>query len=151
MTDHHWDDDFDLPEDLPDLEHHELPTADDPQLLDDHHAWEVPDEPDLPDLPGPEIVDTPEVTVTDDVVFPPTVDVGELPEPVDGFPWIDTGTLGVADPDGFTAPAEPVTAGELAAYAGVDLPEGADPWAVLAADEDPATSALARWWTPGEQ
>jgi hypothetical protein len=81
-------------------------------------------------------------------VFPPVVDVGPLPEPVDGFPWIDTGSLGlyqagIVDP----AAAAPVPAQDLAAYAAEDLPPGVDPWASLADSDDPATSALARWWS----
>lgn len=84
--------------------------------------------------------------------FPPALDVGDLPEPVDGFPWIDTGTLGVVA--GVVAgDAAPVTSdqlgADLAAYAATDLPPGADPWAEFAASDDPAISALARWWTPG--
>ncbi len=86
-----------------------------------------------------------------DLPFPPAVDVGELPEPVDGFPWIDTGTLGVvaadtiaADADAGTYPA--VHPGDLAAYAQEDLPPAVDPWAALAASDDPATSTLARFW-----
>ncbi|MFC7533125.1 hypothetical protein [Actinoplanes sp. GCM10030250] len=149
MTDHHWDDDFDLPDDVPDIDHHDLPEPEHDVLGSEH--WEAPEEPELPDWADPEVADVPDSTFEDDVVFPPTLDVGDLPEPVDGFPWIDTGTLGVADADGFTPVEEQVNPGELAAYAGVDLPAGADPWAALAADEDPATSALARWWTPGEQ
>jgi hypothetical protein len=83
-----------------------------------------------------------------DLPFPPAVDVGELPEPVDGFPWIDTGTLGVVDPDvAGTVPAT-VDSADLAAYAGTDLAPGVDPWAALAASDDPATSALARFWAP---
>ena len=83
-------------------------------------------------------------------LFPPVVDVGPLPEPVDGFPWIDTGSLGLVDA-GLVDPAQgfdPVHAGELAAYAAEDLPPGVDPWAALADSDDPATSALAKWWTP---
>ena len=86
--------------------------------------------------------------------FPPVVDVGPLPEPVDGFPWIDTGSLGLyhagpVEP----APAEPVEAQpvpaeDLAAYAAEELPPGVDPWAALADSDDPATSALAKWWRP---
>ncbi|MBG0565925.1 hypothetical protein [Actinoplanes aureus] len=149
MTDH-WDDDFDFepPDELPDLDQPDLahPDVDLPELSIDEPAfeepsWEDPQVPDQPDI-APEPADA---------VFPPALDVGELPEPVDGFPWVDAATLGPADAEGFTAPVEAVDAQELAAYAGVDLPAGADPWEVLAADEDPATSALARWWTPGEQ
>jgi hypothetical protein len=81
-------------------------------------------------------------------MFPPVVDVGPLPEPVDGFPWIDTGSLGLyhsglVDP----AAAAPVPAEDLAAYAAEDLPPGADPWAALADSDDPATSTLAKWWS----
>ena len=34
-----------------------------------------------------------------------------------------------------------------AAYAAEDLPPGVDPWEALAGSEDPATGALARWWS----
>jgi len=86
-------------------------------------------------------------------LFPPAVDVGPLPEPVDGFPWIDTGSLGLyhagLDQAGLAEPAaEPVAAQDLAAYAAEDLPPGVDPWAALADSDDPATSALAKWWHP---
>jgi hypothetical protein len=82
-------------------------------------------------------------------LFPPLVDVGPLPEPVDGFPWIDPGSLGLyhSGPVG-AGTDEPVPAGDLAAYAAQDLPPGVDPWAELAGSDDPATSALARWWQP---
>ncbi|GAB1640426.1 hypothetical protein [Krasilnikovia sp. MM14-A1259] len=79
-------------------------------------------------------------------VFPPALDVGPLPEPVDGFPWIDTGSLGLVDPAAVHLPVEHPDAAGLAAYAGADLPPGADPWQALADSDDPATSALARWW-----
>ncbi|MFI7545430.1 hypothetical protein [Actinoplanes sp. NPDC049599] len=88
-------------------------------------------------------------------LFPPVVDVGPLPEPVDGFPWIDTGSLGLyhagllEPPAGEPVDAQPVPAEDLAAYAAEDLPPGVDPWAALADSEDPATSALAKWWQPG--
>lgn len=146
MTDHwdHDDFDFDPPDDLP------VPSLDSPA------DWDLPE--DLPeDLPDilPDVPDLPDLSeaaaaVADDVTFPPALDV-DLPEPVDGFPWIDTATLGAGDTAGFVPPVEPVTAEELAAYAGVEIPPGADPWTILAASEDPATAALARWWTQGEQ
>jgi hypothetical protein len=118
----------------------------------------------LPDAgpePGP---DLPPVAVTDDMgpvgadpdavadagdepVFPPAVDVGPLPEPVDGFPWIDTSSLGLAAAGPLPVPDEPVDPRELAAYAAADLPPGVDPWAELAGSDDPATGALARWWS----
>jgi hypothetical protein len=92
-------------------------------------------------------------------VFPAALDVGDLPEPVDGFPWIDTGSLGVADPalvdadltdtdPTDTDPTDRVRPEELAEYAGTELPRGVDPWAALADSDDPATSALAKWWSP---
>ncbi|KUL30887.1 hypothetical protein [Actinoplanes awajinensis] len=124
------DHDPDLHE-LPELDHHDL-THHDP-LDDDGH-----DQPD-------HAHDT--VAATDD--FPPALDVGDLPEPVDGFPWVDATTLGSADT--YTPPLETVDPLALAAHAGVEIPDGADPWATLAASDDPAISALARWWTPGEQ
>ncbi|MEU4620534.1 hypothetical protein AB0G04_11225 [Actinoplanes sp. NPDC023801] len=146
MTDHwdHDDFDFDLPDDV-----------DVPQLpLADHVDVDPPDLPDLPDLPDPDTADVPALAdisaVADDPAFPPALDV-DLPEPVDGFPWIDPATLGAADPAGFLPPVENVTAEELAAYAGVDIPDGADAWSVLASSDDPATAALAKWWTQGEQ
>jgi hypothetical protein len=81
--------------------------------------------------------------------FPPTVDVGALPEPVDGFPWIDAGALGddAADPGAPLDPAAPDSA-DLAAYAGHDLPVAGEQWHRLAASDDPATAALARFWRP---
>jgi hypothetical protein len=162
MTDHH-----DLPDDpLPyddfgtwdHLPHHDpadgLPDPDDEpadpaEPLFDQSAAHYPDDiqpeatPPPTDLPA----EIPEMSV-DGVavdVFPPAVDVGELPEPVDGFPWTDPASLG---PDGDDADAdEPVQAAELAEYAAADLPPGADPWATLAGSDDPATAALARWWS----
>jgi hypothetical protein len=106
---------------------------------DGHPGW---------DDPGHVAWDDPEAAAADHVdVFPPALDVGELPEPVDGFPWIDTGSLGVVDPGPTVEHLDPVRAEELAAYAGEELPPGQDPWAALAGSDDPATSALARWWT----
>jgi hypothetical protein len=84
-------------------------------------------------------------------VFPPALDVGPLPEPVDGFPWIDTGSLGLVDPATVHTAVDPVDPHELAEYAGTELPPGADPWAVLADSEDPATANLARWWAEHQQ
>lgn len=97
---------------------------------------------------GPVGADPDAVEPGDEAVsmFPPVVDVGPLPEPVDGFPWIDTGSLGLVDPAAVHAGA-PVDPHELAAYAAEELPPGVDPWAALADSEDPATGALARWWS----
>ena len=90
---------------------------------------------DLPDAPDPV------------EVFPPALDVGDLPEPVDGFPWIDTGSLGLVPGLPAAEILEPVQPQELAEYAATDLPPAVDPWAVLADSDDPATSALAKWWS----
>jgi hypothetical protein len=116
---------------LPAVEHHETtPTTDDVHIVDDHAdtvtAHDGYDDP------------------TD--VFPPTVDVGDLPEPVDGFPWIDTAALGTPDLAAHDGETQPVDPHELAEYAGTEIPPGADPWTVLADSDDPATSTLARFW-----
>jgi hypothetical protein len=98
--------------------------------------------------------------------FPASLDL-PLPEPVDGFPWADPALLGAApidaldpalhlgldpapglDPALGLDPAAPVDPAGLAASAGMELPPDADPWAVLAASDDPATNTLARWWAP---
>jgi hypothetical protein len=128
-------------------EHHAaspVDAEDEPWTPPEHDMGLVGADPDaLPDA-GPDPVD----------MFPQVVDVGPLPEPVDGFPWIDTGSLGVVDAHAIgtvdTHDAE-VTPQELAEYAGADLPPGADPWAALADSEDPATSTLARWWSEHQQ
>jgi hypothetical protein len=154
MTDHWGDFDFDdhhevvhhdVPDDLhADLGHVDVGHVDlghevhDLPEIEDHHAAIEPAPAD--DLPEP-----PEAAGD---LFPPALDVGDLPEPVDGFPWIDTATLGATpDPSGFTAPLEPVTPDELAAYAHTGQP--AD-WATLSESDDPATAALAKWWAPEE-
>ncbi|MBB2948189.1 hypothetical protein FB565_007972 [Actinoplanes lutulentus] len=146
MTDHWGDFDFDDHHDVPDVPddlHHEI----DHQAFeaeDHHHFEEEHTPPEIPDIPE---IDEPVVTLAEDL-FPPTLDIGDLPEPVDGFPWIDTTTLGSPDTTGFTAQEDPVTPDELAAYAHTSGP--AD-WTALADSDDPATAALARWWTPDEQ
>ncbi|BBH69604.1 hypothetical protein ACTI_62890 [Actinoplanes sp. OR16] len=156
MTDHWGDFDFDdhheapheAPDvdhlDVPDLDHHDLgPELHDDLQVEDHHPGFEDPEP----LAAPDVPELSETAGAEDL-FPPALDLGELPEPVDGFPWIDTATLGAPDAAGFTPPLDPVTPDELAAYAHTGQP--AD-WATLAESDDPATSALARWWTPDEQ
>jgi hypothetical protein len=84
--------------------------------------------------------------------FPDPLDVGPLPEPVDGFPWTDPAALGEADAAG--PPAEPAgqpPPADLTEYASEELPPGVDPWEALAASDDPATSTLARFWDPRRQ
>ena len=138
MNEHHWPDDHHDDEHGAEHVGHHDEVAEQPSEVvvdaDPHELATVGADPDaLPD--------------TDDPlgVFPPAVDVGPLPEPVDGYPWIDTGSLGPIDPAAVPAAAAP-DPGELAEYAAEDLPPGADPWAALAGSEDPATSALARFW-----
>jgi hypothetical protein len=118
-------------EPIPAAEHHSEVVVD----ADPHELATVGADPDaLPD--------------TDDQVgvFPPVVDVGPLPEPVDGYPWIDTGSLGLIDPATVPTAAGSPDPGELADYAAEDLPPGADPWAALAGSPDPAIAALAKFW-----
>jgi hypothetical protein len=153
--------DLDLHHDLPDDDVWEAPAHDEPLPEADHdpgyahhaeepaadHQAEVVAEADPQEMDTVG-ADPDALPDTDDQVgvFPPAVDVGPLPEPVDGYPWIDTGSLGVIDPAAVPAAAGP-DPDELAEYAATDLPPGADPWAALAGSEDPATSALARFWS----
>ncbi|AEV85229.1 hypothetical protein ACWT_4209 [Actinoplanes sp. SE50] len=145
--DHHlpdFDDSHDLPagHDLTDMSDlHDQHDHDDPGHDDAHHDDAQHDIAEIPDTHHDP------VALTDD--FPPHLEVGELPEPVDGFPWTDAATLGHAA--AYTPTTDPVDPHDLAAYAGLDVPEGSDPWTALTASDDPAISALARWWTPDEQ
>jgi hypothetical protein len=88
-----------------------------------------------------------------DPQFPPALELGEPPQPVDGFPWSDPTLLGHPQPgtDPTTAQAQLPAAdvADLAAYAASDLHAGTDAWAGLLDSDDPATSSLARWWAPG--
>ena len=165
--DHHYDDHHDEP--LP----FDEPAHDPGYQPDDHYQWaddhdhpvfeehadvapavdhhdEPPADP-QPEHTTAEIHDSVLEPADDPAgVFPPAVDVGDLPEPVDGFPWIDSGSLGLADPGTVhavnAAATEPVDPHELAEYAATELPPAADPWAALADSDDPATSTLARWF-----
>jgi len=142
------------------LPEHDLPEPHEPQ--DTHEAWAQSHEPqDTPEHYPPDQQDEPHelhtVGADPDALpepdaadafstFPPALDVGPLPEPIDGFPWIDTNSLGLVD--GPAAAINPeINPHDLAAYAGTELPPGVDPWAALADSDDPATSALAKWWS----
>ncbi len=88
---------------------------------------------------------------TQPVDFPLPLDLPDRPDPVDGYPWSDVDLLGdpgtAADWPGYVH-AVP-DAADLLSYAGIDAPGAAeDPWAVLLGSDDPAASALARWWGP---
>ena len=174
MSEHDWPDHHD-----DDHQPFEADASEDPGLPEPQDdAWHIPDD-DLPDhhepqiwedhahLPpaheefGPEAVEAHEVLeepAAEDAaaeVFPPMLDVGALPEPVDGWPWIDTSSLGLSHAGIVDQamldrlPAQDPQ--ELAAYAAEELPPGADPWAALAASEDPATATLAEFYRPGDQ
>ena len=123
----------------------------DPPPTDDHHDHTPEPEPEPAHTTAGEHDTLPETPDDPAAVFPPALELGALPEPVDGFPWIDTGSLGLADPGTLhalttAAPLEPVNPHDLAEYAATELPPTTDPWAALADSDDPATSALARWW-----
>ena len=79
--------------------------------------------------------------------FPPALDLGDLPEPVDGPPWTDAALLGDGPLDDPSVDGSPDVA-DLYSYAGLTPPAGDDPWTALLTAEDPATAALARWWAP---
>ena len=81
--------------------------------------------------------------------FPPQLDIGEPPEPVDGFPWSDPAVLGEEHDTGAAATAGSPPADDLLAYDAHEAPDGTDAWQVLAGSDDPATSSLARFWAPG--
>ncbi|GIF76133.1 hypothetical protein [Asanoa siamensis] len=134
--------------------------ADDPfapdALVSDHHNWAAGLDEDGTDGLGP--IDAthlfgtdPDVSAYTDALwptpeFPAALDLGAaLPEPIDGAPWTDPASLGVAGPADLVAGDAPEPA-DLAAYAGLD--PASSGWEALVGSEDPATSALARFWGP---
>lgn len=159
MTDHHdfGDDDHydDGPPPFDDHGHpdphpyaeepwHEEPSGSFPGPLLDEPAADPDPVADAPAETGPDPV--PPAAGDPVEVFPPALEV-QLPEPVDGFPWIDTGSLGPVDAGVVDPAGDPVRPEELAEYAATELPPAADPWAALADSDDPATAALAKWWS----
>lgn len=152
MSDHwggfdHHDDvpDFSDSHDMPDL--HDMHT---PELDDHHDDYEHPE---VQHHDADHETDTPEISETHETL--PVVD--DFPGPGGRrpartrrrLPWVDAATLGA--PGNYDSPDDPVDPHELAAYAGIEVPDGADPWTLLSASDDPAVAALARWWTPDEQ
>ena len=82
-----------------------------------------------------------------DAYFPPPLDLPDRPEPVDGYPWSDPDTLGEAADTPPPDAAPPLS--DLLSYAGMEpSATGGDGWAALVDSDDPAVSALARWWGP---
>jgi hypothetical protein len=136
---------------------HDVPSADDHRLddhqLDDHQFVDHPVGTD-PDL------DPRADSDWHDPEFPPALDLHDAPEPIDGYPWTDPHVLGAGLPDG--AVDDPIDSGgyhetawqhppigDLYDYAGDEQAPGIDGWHALLGSDDPATSTLARWWTPG--
>jgi len=149
----------DLPEDLSDAPAAGIGTGTDGAWDVDTGAgtggdWDVDAWADLPPVPDPPFGADPDAAGLADVdgwtgpEFPPMLELAGLPEPVDGHPWGDPSMVGgepLAEPAGYGTP-DPA---DLSGYAAVDLAEvDGDPWAALLASDDPATSALARWWAP---
>ena len=171
MTDHHdpgHEHDFDAGDFLPVDEHH-LPGPDNHPRDDfDHDDFDTTGPEPEHDAPGwaephheelftvadqhVDVAAEPDAPVNDEPVdlFPPQVDVGPLPEPVDGFPWVDPSSLGLIDagPVDAAALAGAPDPHELAEYAAEELPPAVDPWAALAESDDPATAALAKFYRP---
>jgi hypothetical protein len=85
---------------------------------------------------------------------PLPLDLPDAPVPVDGYPWADADLIGTdlpshGDPGGDPGAAGHPPVAELLDYNATDGPAGADAWQALLGSDDPATSALARWWAPG--
>ncbi|MEV0720492.1 hypothetical protein [Asanoa sp. NPDC050611] len=126
-------------------------------LVADHHDWAAGLDDDGTDGLGP--VDATDLFGTDPDVsaytdalwpapeFPAPLDLGPvLPEPIDGSPWTDPAALGSPDPAAVMMPVEVPEPTDLAAYAGLD--PASSGWEALLGSEDPATAALARFWSP---
>jgi hypothetical protein len=125
-------------------------------FAEDYHPGGHPFPGDLHDLGGdeeplfgadPDLHPLADLGPGEDQPFPPTLDL-DPPEPIDGYPWTDPADLGhdvlppLDDTGGGPDPAD------LFEYAGEQPPAG-DAWSALLASPDPATSALARWWSAG--
>lgn len=127
--------------------------ADEPQS-DDESDDQPPAEPEATSDPVPgsdpdadPVADDPSWASQDP--FPPSLELDQPPEPVDGFPWTDPQALGDA-PDNGDRPgdaAQPASADDLYSYDGQQPPDNGDAWENLQRSEDPATSTLARFWS----
>ncbi|MEV4622213.1 hypothetical protein AB0J74_26315 [Asanoa sp. NPDC049573] len=152
-------------DDLPDLHHEDLggyehdggfdapdPFAPD-ALVSEHHDWSAG----LDDAGDDSAVhDSGLFAVDPDVAaytggvwpvheFPAALELGDI-SPVDGPPWTDPSTLGTAPPDPDPLPTDVPDVSELASYAGLDPTSPSAGWDALLGSDDPATSALARFW-----
>ncbi|GIF47786.1 hypothetical protein DFJ67_6678 [Asanoa ferruginea] len=79
--------------------------------------------------------------------FPAALDLHDI-SPIDGPPWTDASALGIGLPDADPLPTDVPDVSELAAYAGLDPTSASAGWDALLGSDDPATSALARFWGP---
>jgi hypothetical protein len=168
-----FDADLGQPHDTPfGDDHHEYEGDDEPfdagtpfepdALVSEHHDWlagfddgtdggdDLPDTVEDPVGAGLFGVDPDVAAYTGGVwptaEFPAALDLGGAPpEPIDGPPWTDPGVLGTVMPDFEPDVAPAPEIGDLASYAGLEPGAG---WDALAASDDPATAALARFWGP---
>jgi hypothetical protein len=137
-------------------------AGDEPEYGSDHDGGEygtdVPpdtaDDPDASTEPHPETVVGADPDVDPDADWAPADFPEQLdfaaPEPVDGYPWSDPSAVaapGTGGEDPAHGPDGSPPAQDLLDYAGAD--DGGDPWAALVGSDDPATSSLGRWWSPG--
>jgi hypothetical protein len=134
-------------DDVPADSSQDAPLADDHQLVD-HPVGADPD------------IDPRADGDWHDPEFPPALDLHDTPEPIDGYPWTDPQVLGTGfaegaidgaiDDGGYHEAAwQHPPIGDLYDYAGEEQAPGIDGWHALLSSDDPATSTLARWWTPG--
>jgi hypothetical protein len=152
----------DLHDELPGYEHDGGFDTGDPfapdALVSEHHDWSagLDDGTDDDGFAGVHdgglfAVDPDVAAYTDGVwptpEFPAALDLGHI-SPIDGPPWTDASTLGIGLPDADPLPTDVPDVSELAAYAGLDPTSASAGWDALLGSDDPATSALARFWGP---
>lgn len=121
-------------------------------LVGDHHDWSAGlDEPDdgLNAIHGTDMFGAdPDVAAYLPIhEFPAVLDLPDV-TPVDGPPWTDPSMLGSYLPADGPLPVGQPDMSELAAYAGLDPGSAGAGWDALLESDDPATAALARFWSP---
>lgn len=141
-------DDLDADAGVPEVELTDEPAGDEPGFQD-------------PDTTDPVVGTDPDADPLGDDPswqsdpFPDALDLDQPPEPVDGMPWSDPSLLGDADAAPLGDPGagfdDPPPVSDLYAYDGMPAPAdaGSAAWGSLGGSEDPATSSLARFWSPG--